>query len=55
MANITIGRYVRDIKISALVAVVFMVILFGLFMANLKFGFSERLVGSFVTKFYGGV
>ncbi|MDO8512872.1 MAG: hypothetical protein Q7S57_06400 [bacterium] len=54
MTNISTGRYIRDIKISAFVALVFMVVLFGMFMANVKYGFSERFVNVFVAKIYGG-
>jgi hypothetical protein len=55
MTNISIGRYVRDIKISALVAVIFIVVLFAIFLANNRYNFSDRLVNVFVTKFYGGL
>ena len=55
MANTLVSRYLRDIKISAIVALIFIIALFLLFLANSKFGFSERLVDFFVIKFFGGI
>lgn len=55
MPNIPTERYQRDIKISATVAAVFIVVLFGLFLLNAKYGFSERFVSFFVSRFFGAL
>jgi hypothetical protein len=46
-------RYLRDIKISASVALAFVLVLLLLFFVNAKTGILERLVTFFVTKLYG--
>jgi len=46
-------RYLRDIKISASVALAFILVLLVLFFVNTKTGILERLVTFFVTKLYG--
>jgi len=55
MTNISTSRYVRDIRIASLVAVIFMIALFAIFTANKKFHFSDHIVSVVVAKFYSGV